>query len=141
MLSAGQAVDGTGSVECITPVFDRIIKANGFTSNNYVCVPHSVDGLYATYAFNFSGGVLLKWFRDTFAQSMKADAAAHGVSVYRMLDELCPASPSDILVVPHFLGAGGTPDIIPNAKGSIIGMTMETRYSGYLPCGHGGPYI
>lgn len=126
VLSAGQAVDGTGSVECITPVFDRIIKANGFTSNNYVCVPHSVDGLYATYAFNFSGGVLLKWFRDTFAQSMKADAAAHGVSVYRMLDELCPASPSDILVVPHFLGAGGTPDIIPNAKGSIIGMTMET---------------
>ena len=126
VLSAGQAVDGTGSVECITPVFDRIIKSEGFTSNNYVCVPHSVGGLYATYAFNFSGGVLLKWFRDTFALPMKAEAAKRGVSVYRMLDELCPEKPSDILVVPHFLGAGGTPDIVPDAKGSIIGMTMET---------------
>ena len=57
---------------------------------------------------------------------MKAEAAKRGVSVYRMLDELCPEKPSDILVVPHFLGAGGTPDIVPDAKGSIIGMTMET---------------
>lgn len=126
VLSAGQAVDGTGSVECITPVFDRIIRDTKFIEENYVCVPHSVGGLYATYAFNFSGGVLLKWFRDTFASSMKAEARSRGVSVYRMLDEACPSSPSDILVVPHFLGAGGTPDIAPDAKGSIIGMTMNT---------------
>ena len=126
VLSAGQAVDGTGSVECITPVFDHIIRDSSFTGDNFACVPHSVSGLYATYAFNFSGGVLLKWFRDTFASSVKAEAKSRGVSAYRILDETCPAEPSDILVVPHFLGAGGTPDIEPDAKGSIMGMTMQT---------------
>lgn len=71
MLSAGQAVDGTGSVECITPVFDHIIRDSSFTGDNFACVPHSVSGLYATYAFNFSGGVLLKWFRDTLLRLLR----------------------------------------------------------------------
>lgn len=127
VLDPGEAVDGTGSVECVTPVFDRIIRADGFADRNYVCVPHAArDGQYCTYAFNFSGGVLLKWFRDTFASYMKPEAAARGVSVYRLLDESCPATPSDVLVVPHFMGAGGTPDLVGSARGTMIGMSMAT---------------
>lgn len=126
VLASGQAVDGTGSVECITPVFDHIIRNSEFVSDNFVCVPHSVNGCFATYQFNFSGGVLLKWFRDTFAEGLKSEAASRGVSVYRILDESCPKTPSDILVIPHFMGAGGTPDMVPSAKGTISGMTMST---------------
>jgi len=122
VLDVGEAIDGTGSVECITPVFDGIMRDKDFTSHNFVCVPHAQTGLYSTYAFNFSGGVLLKWFRDCFASHMKAD----GINVYRMLDEMCPETPTDILVVPHFMGAGGTPDMVINAKGTITGLTMSS---------------
>lgn len=125
VLNEGEAVDGTGSVECITPVFKGIVKNNDFTNNNFVCVPHPAgDNLYATYAFNFAGGVSLKWFRDCFASNLKPEAAKRGVSVYRILDENCATSPSSVIVVPHFMGAGGTPDLVANAKGTITGLDM-----------------
>jgi len=126
VLEEGQAVDGTGSVECVTPIFGQMIRDPRFHSHNFVTVPHAVPGKFCTYAFNFSGGVLLKWFRDCFAAHLKEEAKQKGVSVYRLLDERCPATPSDLIVVPHFLGAGGTPDLIPEARGTISGMTMQT---------------
>lgn len=126
VLDDGQAVDGTGSVECITPVFDKIIRNRDFPDRNFVCVPHAVGGKYVTYAFNWAGGVLLKWFRDCFASYMKPEAKSRGVSVYRMLDELCPDKLSDVIVIPHHMGAGGTPDMVPTSKGSFSGMTMQT---------------
>ena len=129
VLKTGEAVDGTGTVECITPVFDHIIRDPGFSAHNYICVPHMSPGKYSTYAFCFAGGATLKWFRDCFAGHLKVPAAARGVSVYRMLDESCPDTPSDILVLPHFLGAGATPDMIPSAKGTITGLTMAATLS------------
>ena len=112
VLNEGEAVDGTGSVECITPVFRGIVRN-----------PAGED-LYATYAFNFAGGVSLKWFRDCFASNLKPEAAQRGVSVYRILDENCATEPSSVIVVPHFMGAGGTPDLVANAKGTITGLDM-----------------
>lgn len=129
VLDIGEAIDGTGSVECITPVFNGIMRDKNFTSRNFVCVPHSNTGLYSTYAFNFSGGVLLKWFRDCFASHMKAEAISKCTSVYQMLDNSCANEPSNILVVPHFMGAGGTPDMVINAKGTITGLTMSSTLS------------
>jgi len=127
VLNAGEAVDGTGSVECVTPLFDKIIRTDGFADHNFVCIPNAAQpGLFCTYAFNFSGGVLLKWFRDCFASGLKPEAERRGVSVYRMLDESCPDTPTDVLVVPHFMGAGGTPDLVATAKGTITGMSMAT---------------
>lgn len=125
VLREGEAVDGTGSVECITPVFKGIIRDKAFTKNNFVCVPHpAAPDLYATYAFNFAGGVSLKWFRDCFAANLKPEAKQRGVSVYRMLDETCASEPSSVIVVPHFMGAGGTPDLVSTAKGTITGLDM-----------------
>ena len=125
VLNEGEAVDGTGSVECITPVFKGIVRNPDFTNNNFVCVPHPAgEDLYATYAFNFAGGVSLKWFRDCFASNLKGEAAERGVSVYRILDENCATEPSSVIVVPHFMGAGGTPDLVANAKGTITGLDM-----------------
>jgi len=123
VIKSGEAVDGTGSVECITPLFDNIIRNYEYNNRNFVCVPCANTGLYATYAFSFTGGVLLKWFRDTFAADLKAKVK----NVYKVLDETCPIEPSDIIVVPHFMGSGGTPDMFVNAKGTITGMTMDTK--------------
>ena len=125
VLSAGEAVIGTGSVECITPVFDHPILEPGFLEKNYACIPHAVHGKYVTYAFSMTGGALLSWFRDTLAIHLNAAAQAQGRSVYDLLNESCPPQPSDLLVIPHF-GGTGTPELNQKAAGTITGFTLDT---------------
>ncbi len=125
VVAPGQAVDGTGSVECITPVFGRPVLDPAFLGRHFACVPHAVPGLFVTYAFNFTGGALLKWYRDTFADSLKAEAAARGTSAYALLDERASPEPSTVLVVPHFAGSG-TPDMEAARKGAFLGLTFGT---------------
>ena len=111
--SEGECVDGIGTVECITPMFNKI-PCTEFTKCNYVCIPY-LSG-YVTYAFTFSGGSLVKWFRDSLAGGM----------AYDQLNEGCPESPTGMFVLPHFQGAGGTPDMVKSSRGLIYGLTMET---------------
>ncbi|MHB1484035.1 MAG: FGGY-family carbohydrate kinase [Saccharofermentanales bacterium] len=120
----GTAIDGIGTVECITPAFSQPILEPEFLQNNYACVPYAVPGMYVTYAFNFTGGALLKWFRDNFAAKEEIEARASGKSVYQILDEKAAPSPSQLLVIPHFAGSG-TPDMDPAATGSIIGLSFK----------------
>jgi len=119
VLRAGDAVDGNGTVECITPLFTNIPPL-AFTRKNYVTVPY-LDRGYATYAFGFTGGALLKWYRSAFGAGIKG---AGGAFFYDYMDSMCPSVPTDTLVVPHFQGAGGTPDMVKDAKGIIWGLTL-----------------
>jgi len=47
-------------------------------------------------------------------------------SVYDLLNNNCPEKPSGMFVLPHFQGAGGTPDMEKRSRGMIYGLTMET---------------
>ena len=75
--------------------------------------------MYATYAFNFTGGSLLKWYRDNFAKYEAEQAKQQGISVYQMLDNNISPNPTDLIIVPHFAGSG-TPDMNANARGAIF---------------------
>jgi len=125
VLKPGDAVDGTGTVECITPVFENMIEDTELTRKNYVCIPYAAGG-YATYAFNFSGGALVKWFRDTLAQGLVQQAKEMGISIYDVLNQGCPKEPTSLMVIPHFIGAGGTPNMVKQAVGTITGLTVGT---------------
>jgi xylulokinase len=124
ILEKETAIDGIGTVECITPAFDMPILSPEFILNNYACIPYAIPGMYVTYAFNFTGGSLLKWFRDHFAAAEEIKAQALGMNVYRYLDEHLPQEVSDILVIPHFAGSG-TPDMDPSATGTIAHLTFN----------------
>ena len=39
-MKAGDSVDGTGTVECITPLFKDIPSDLSFVKNNYVTIPY-----------------------------------------------------------------------------------------------------
>ena len=123
VLNEGECVDGIGTVECITPMF-MCTPEQEFTKRNYVCVPY-LNG-YVTYAFIFSGGSLIKWFKDTIAGELKIKAFQSKCSVYDLLNEECPRDPTEILILPHFKGAGGTPDVIKKSRGLVYGLTMAT---------------
>ena len=45
------AVDGAGTVECITPIYDEIPDMQVMTKGNYAVVPYVIPGKYVCYAF------------------------------------------------------------------------------------------
>jgi len=132
VLNEGDAVDGNGTVECITPLFKGIPEIE-FTRKNYVTVPYLFENNYVTYAFNFSGGALLKWYRAAYGAYYNGNP---GESFYDYMNRTCPDTPSEVIVLPHFQGAGGTPDMVRDAKGMIYGLDItvnaHTIYRGLL---------
>ncbi|MBQ7573204.1 MAG: carbohydrate kinase [Clostridia bacterium] len=114
VFTPGEAVDGTGTVECITPVFDSIPKSPEFYDKGYCAVPYVFDNTYVCYAFSFTGGAAVKWFRDNFGKELS----------YSELDNSTGKEPTGILIMPHFAGAA-TPYMDSGSRATIIGLTLE----------------
>lgn len=128
ILTEGLAIDGIGTVECITPAFDRPVLNELMLEYSFNCAPHAQEGMYVTYAFNFTGGSLLKWYRDNFAVQQKELAWKEGKNVYALLDEQATKNPTNLLILPHFAGAG-TPYMDTDAKGAILGLSFNNTAS------------
>ena len=122
----GDGVDVSGTCECIEPLFAGIPGDFGFTRENFACVPYVDDAGYVTYAYNISGGAVVRWYRDQLARHLSTQAKAEHVSIYDLLNRACPKEPTDVIVLPFLQGMGGTPDVRPNARGMFYGVTMET---------------
>lgn len=125
-LHAGCAVNGSGTVECITPVFDRVPESPALQAGGFAIVP-AVRGLYVTYAYIYTGGALLQWCRDTFGAALARQAEREGRSLFELLDEGIRREPTGMLVLPHFAGAA-TPYMDNDATGAIIGLTVEKGF-------------
>lgn len=142
MLGAGifkstQAMNGTGTVECIPVLMDRVPEDPRLFEGGYAVVPYPAGG-YACYAFSFTGGAALKWFRGVFAQKEQEEAGQK--NVYALLDARIPDAPTGLLVLPHFAGAA-TPYMDYGAKAAIVGLTMEsTKYDIYKALMEGTSY-
>ena len=124
------AVDGAGTVECVTPVYDGLPELEVMYAGNYAVVPYVVPGKYVAYAFSYTGGALIQWCVDTLAKKEKELAVEQGVSVNELLEgkyrklykEECPTG---MLVLPHFAGAA-TPYMDTGSKGVMVGLTAAT---------------
>ncbi|MCD8097463.1 MAG: carbohydrate kinase [Lachnospiraceae bacterium] len=126
-LKKGMAVDGTGTAECITPVFPEPQKPEAMFESNLVMVPYiGAADSYVTYAFSFNGGSLLKWYRDNLA-SLEAKAFSEkGISPYDGFNaQMKAGKPSGLLVLPYFSGAA-TPYMDAGATDAILGITDST---------------
>ena len=128
IIDHGNVMDATGTVECIAPAFTKPILNQKMIEGNFSCYPHTVDGLFVTLGFVSSGGVILRWFRDNFAQTEVTQAKARGQDVYELLIDSMPDEPSPVMLLPHFTGSG-TPTLDLNAKGAILGLTLQTTKS------------
>lgn len=115
VFEVGEAVDTSGTCECLTPLFGAVPENLDFQKNNFACVPYLGTGAYVTYAYNISAGSVIRWLRDFT-----------GVG-YSVLNSCAPEGPGDILVLPFLQGMGGTPDVDPGATGCIMGLTTSTR--------------
>lgn len=119
----GDAVDTSGTCECITPLYPAIPESLDFQRDNFACVPYLEALGYVTYAYNISAGSVVRWCRDALGAHLKTDEK----SVYAVLNETAPSQPTSLMVLPFLQGMGGTPDVNPNATGLIAGLTTQTR--------------
>jgi len=124
-------VDGAGTVECLTPIYDTIPDIDVMSRGSFSVVPYVVPGKYVAYAFSYTGGALIQWCMETFGkgETNQRLEAAYG------RDE-----PSGLLVLPHFAGAA-TPYMDTGSKGAILGLTAAHGVSDiYRACMEGVVY-
>ncbi len=112
---------GAALAVCATvrnPVFDP--------SAQMPCHYHGVPGLYMEHTFT-SGGMVLRWYRDTFCQPEIEAARRGGRDSYDLLSEMAdgvaPGS-EGLVMLPHLQGAMA-PEANPKAKGVFYGFTLR----------------
>jgi xylulokinase len=108
--------DSLGTVECITTLFEEPKLRDDLLEHNFSNLLHVHGGQVATLAYNFSSGDLLEWIKKTFCFERPT------------FDEMfarLPKRPSGVLVLPHFADSG-TPHLVAQSKGLIIGLTLQT---------------
>jgi len=113
IFSPGEAADGTGTVECVVPIFDKIPDDKRLYDEGYCVVPYVSDDTYVCYALSFTGGAALKWYKDNFAKEMS----------YSELDDKLNNTPTDLLIMPHFAGAAN-PYMDNASKATVLGLTL-----------------
>ena len=119
------AMDATGTVECITPAFSQPVLSEAMLRNKYPCYHHVAKGMYITLAYNFTGGSLLRWYRDVLGKQERDEAEVAGMDPYEILIGKARHGPSSVFVLPHFT-TSGTPWMDAHAKGAILGLTLTT---------------
>jgi xylulokinase len=143
-------VDGAGTVQCLTPIYDSMPDVSCMMDGKYAIVPYVVPGKYVTYAFSYTGGALMQWCTETITKKEKELAAEEGISVNaylekqyaagRVEDGLDPDGPSGLLLLPHFAGAA-TPYMDTGSRGALLGMTTATTAADiYRACMEGITY-
>jgi xylulokinase len=127
VLEAGAAVDGTGTVACITAALAEPIINERMLESGLCCYSHAAKGLYCTIVYNYTGAVLLRWYRDTLGGYARAEAEANSCDPYDVLmrEAESVAGPTSLLVLPHFTTTG-TPYFDERTKGAVLGLTLAT---------------
>ncbi|MBI4243741.1 MAG: hypothetical protein HY606_06585 [Planctomycetes bacterium] len=126
IVSPGMAMNATGTSDVICPAFPKPILNEDMLKFNYCCYPHTCEDYYCSIAFNLTGGLLLRWYRDTLCYEEREKAMKTGQDPYEIILSEMSDEPQDLFILPHFVGAG-TPYLDPNSRGVILGLTLETK--------------
>lgn len=125
VVSPGLVMNAIGTSDVLCPAINEPLLNKEMLGNNYCCYPHTCPDIYITISFNLTGGLLLKWYRDTFCFEEKMEAERAGRDVYDIIVERANPEPVDIYILPHFVGSG-TPTLDSKSKGAILGLTIDT---------------
>jgi len=131
VIESGVGMDATGTVECICPAFTEPVLNETMRQSNLCCYPHAARGMYVTLTFNFTGGSLLRWFRDNFAEAETLRAKEEGRDVYDLILEEMPDEPTRLFVQAHFCPTG-TPYLDANPVGAIVGLELATTRGEFI---------
>jgi len=124
----GLAMVSTGTAEVVEVVLPSPVLNQTLCDGNISVYAHVVPGLFLAMTLNHSGGMLLRWFRDSFCESEQQMAANSYEDAYDLILNKAKTGPTGLLVLPHFSGSG-TPWFDTASKGAILGLTFtHTKY-------------
>lgn len=126
VIREGIATYGIGTVICITPAFSKMPDLNIMRKNGLNIEHHTVQNLFVSFLYNFTGGSALKWFRNTFGEKEKEIADKSGKDVYDIFLDKIPEGPTDLLLLPHFAPTGA-PLFETKSSGVLAGLTLNTK--------------
>ncbi|MGX5849212.1 FGGY-family carbohydrate kinase [Mesorhizobium sp. PL10] len=89
------------------------------------CFASGIPGMYMLHAFS-TGGMAIRWFRDTFWVAELEKEQAGGVNAYSLIDQaVASVAPGaeGLLALPHLQGSG-PPDTNAKAKGVFLNVTL-----------------
>jgi xylulokinase len=115
MVSAGVIVEGDACFLYGTFVALIVARKRKNPEESFI---HCLEGLSFGGAGLQSGGALVRWFRDTFAQAEVAAEGCGGPSAYAALDDLAegiPPGSEGLLALPRWEGPPG---------GALLGLTL-----------------
>ena len=124
-IKPGESMLATGTVICLGVNLKKKPSGRAMADNNLCYYPTVGDRQYVSVAWNFTGGSLLKWYRDHLAGPELAEASRRQVDPYEVITEDLPQAPTGLLVLPHFTMAG-TPWLDPQALGAFLGLRLTT---------------
>ena len=123
--SPGAAMVSTGTAEVVEVAMERPALTEGLQRGNISVYRHVVPGLYLAMTLNHSGGLTLRWFRDTMCAEEVRVAEALGRDAYDLVLADAPDGPTDLLVLPHLAGSG-TPWFDTRSRGAVLGISFAT---------------
>ncbi len=95
-------------------------------NNQMPCHYHGLPGLYMLHTFT-GGGIVMRWFRDEFAQMERLVGQSSGQNAYDLLGmeaARVPPGCEGLVMLPHLQGAMA-PEANPKAKGVFYGFTLR----------------
>jgi xylulokinase len=121
----GLAMVSTGTAEVVEVAMETPALEKSLREGNISVYRHVVPGLFLAMTLNHSGGLSLRWYRDTLGRWEQEQAKATGQDAYDLLLAEAPPGPTDLLFLPHFSGSG-TPVWDNSSKGAVLGLTFAT---------------
>ncbi|MGQ9589843.1 MAG: FGGY-family carbohydrate kinase [Planctomycetota bacterium] len=121
----GESMLAIGTVICLGVRLKGKPAGTSMARNNLCYYPTFGERQYVSLAFNFTGGSLLKWYRDQLAGPEIAEAERLGADPYDAITAGLPEGPTGLLVLPHFTTTG-TPWLDPRALGAVFGLRLTT---------------
>lgn len=122
----GESMYATGTVVCIGVLITTDPDPKVMCRSNLCFYPTYGRGRHVSLAWNFTGGSLLKWYRDRFGGQEQIEAKRRGVDPYDVILEGLPAEPTTLFVLPY-LTTTGTPWLDTRALGAVVGLRLTTR--------------
>ncbi|MHB1275235.1 MAG: FGGY-family carbohydrate kinase [Candidatus Humimicrobiaceae bacterium] len=126
-LGAGAIFPGDMQINLGTCGVIGIVHKNSYFLDTMINSAYTIPGTFVVIAATNTGGQLIRYMRDNFAQIETAVEKLTGVSSYQMLDiqaeKVRPGS-EGLIVLPYFMGEK-TPIWDNNAKGVFFGLTLN----------------
>ncbi|MFN8418677.1 MAG: xylulokinase [Anaerolineae bacterium] len=126
-LGIGAVAAGQGLVKIGTAANVNLVTAQPQPSRQSITYPHVVADQWFTITATNSGASTMRWFRDTFCRLEVQQAAAQGISVYALIDQLAEGSAPGAqgLIFHPYLNGERTPYWDPDLRGDFVGITAQ----------------